>query len=278
MNNTAASLQVLLAQSKTKNALWSFLPSSLPRPEKSFEKISTKSLSFNMMWLVVMHYSWFIPALKTYSLEMQNAILSLLPLHLSRKISAAFPETSVNSSKLSNFAAFFLLNDLEKKLRPQTLLDESFLPPSPLNVLLYFPASHIKALIDLFGLYDLATEIKTIVDKNVLLKIKSMLSDKQLMFLNHCLKNPLKYIGPTHDLKEWNGSKKIFQYIMHKKGLSLLTRAISSENASFIWYLLRRMETGRANYIEKDLKKENIKENSTYFKNQLVYCIKVLTK
>ncbi len=279
MNNATATLQILLAQSKFKNALWSFLPSSLSRDEKNFEKIPIRTLSFNMMWLMVMHYSWFIPILKKYSLEMQNAILSLLPIHLSRKISAILSETSISPSKLSNFAAFFLLSDLERKLRPRTLLDEAFLPSSSLNVLLYLPSSQIKALIDILGLYDLANEIKTIVDKNLILKIENMLSQKQLLFLNHCIKNPLKYVSTTHqELKEWNGTKKIFQYIMHRKGLSLLARSIANENTSFIWYLLRRMDTGRASYIEKDLKKENIKENSTYFKNQLIYCIKVLTK
>lgn len=279
MNNATATLQILLTQSKFKNTLESFLPSSLRKAEKNFEKVPIRTLSFNMMWLMVMHYSWFIPVLKKYSLEMQNAILSLLPLHISRKISAVLSETSITSSKLSNFAALFLLNDLEKQLRPQTLLDEAFLPPSSLNVLLYLPSSQIKTLIDMLGLYDLSIEIKTIVDKNLILKIENMLSQKQLLFLNHCIKNPLKYVLSTHqDLKEWNGTKKVFQYIMHRKGLSLLARSIANENTSFIWYLLRRMDTGRASYIEKDLKKENIKENSAYFKNQLVYCIKVLTK
>ena len=65
------------------------------------------------------------------------------------------------------------------------------------------------------------------------------------------MKQPVKWVSPKLNLAGWKGDKKTLDYLMHERGLIRLGHAISDEDPHFRFYLLHRLDTGRAKLVQK---------------------------
>ncbi|MEG0287420.1 MAG: hypothetical protein RSB82_00265 [Victivallaceae bacterium] len=256
----------------------SFLPISLTEKLTVKEASSLKMLSFNMRWLLVIHYSWIESVLKGFPECFRNAIINLLPSGISDKLADASMLTERNSKIHSKFAALFLLQGLKEKIYPDYVIDEMFLPVSSINILLYLKVKLRMQLIDFLGLYDLANELHMVVSQSRLQEINQILSKKKRLFLNYCMTHPLKYSDKCRFLATWDGSEARLRHHIHSQGLIFLGKALAQENASLLWHLLRRFDVQRAYLIEKSIKESQHAKNSEYFKNYVIKCIKVVVQ
>ena len=85
-------------------------------------------------------------------------------------------------------------------------------PPPPLRAL-------DRLLIDLLGMYDLAHEMRQIVDKTLLQKIHGVLSRDQHSFLQFANKQSIKWTPPKLNLVGWDGDAKKLRNLLHYRGL-----------------------------------------------------------
>ncbi|ANH78627.1 hypothetical protein [Candidatus Chlamydia sanziniae] len=274
--NTFGTLDILMKHSK-EDDLGRFLPEYLLVKSPHPETISLKSLSFTMSWLSTIHPSWIALVVKELPSKIQSQLLILLPDNVTHELLPLLPGISIATKRCSNFAAFYLLNMLSKKIRPFGIIEEIFLPASVLNALLYYSGPVKMAVINCLGLYVIAKELKNIVDKVVIERVKSFLTTQEKLFLAYCQAHPMKYLETTNFLDSWNQNTTLRQFI-HKQGLLFLAKALTKEDGSFLWYFLRRLDVNRGYIFEQALKEFYDHPHVDYFKSRLEQCMQILVK
>jgi hypothetical protein len=224
-------------------------------------------------WAEVIHFSWLSQTLKNYSPTAQALFLAVLPASqredTKKMLSITFEEKSV-----APFLRPFLLDYLRTTVQEPYLVSFHNLPDSPLNVLLQIERKELIHLADLLGLYDLAADLRQVVDKGLLGKIYKALNTQQLHFLHYCSKQPLKWVSAKLGLQAWDGSKKQLNHLLHFRGLVRIAKAIYPENTHFKWHLLHRLDTGRAKVIQKELYNKQDPALYSYFRNQVLHVAK----
>ncbi|WP_201456414.1 hypothetical protein [Chlamydia sp. 17-3921] len=272
--NTFGTLDILMKHSKEDN-LAKFLPDSLLVPSSHTQEIPLSSLSFSMRWLATIHPSWIAIAMKELPKEIQSQLLACLPETLVRELLPSLPNVTVAQKRCSNFGAFYLLNMLNEKLRPKGIVEEVFLPASTINAILYYSGPTKISVINCLGLCYLAKELKNVVDKVVLERVKKLLSSTEKLFLTYCQSHPMKNLETTNFLSSWDQDSELHQFI-HIQGLRFLGKALVKEDASFLWYFLRRLDIRRGYIFEQALKESYGHSYVDYYKNNLERCLKVL--
>ncbi|WP_100934296.1 hypothetical protein [Candidatus Chlamydia corallus] len=274
--NTFGTLDILMKHSK-EDDLSRFLPKNLLVESPHPQEIPLKSLSYTMSWLPTIHPSWIAIAMKDFPSEVQGQLLAWLPDSLVQEILPLLSRISVATRRCAPFGAFYLLDMLSKKIRPCGITEEIFLPASSTNAILYYTGPVKITLINCLGLYSIAKELKHILDKVVIEQVRSALTPTEKLFLTYCQSHPMKHLETTNFLSSWTTDTELRQFI-HKQGLEFLGKALTKENASFLWYLLRRLDVGRAYIIEQTLKAWYDHPYVDYFKSRLEQCMKVLVK
>ncbi|SPN73939.1 hypothetical protein C10C_0796 [Chlamydia serpentis] len=274
--NTFGTLDILIKHSK-EDDLSRFLPKDLLIKSPHPQDIPLKSLSFTLSWLPTVHPSWIATAMKDFPLEIQSQLLSWLPDLLVQEVLPLLSGIPVAKRRCAPFGAFYLLDMLSKKIRPLGITEEIFLPASSANAILYYTGPLKITLINCLGLYSIAKELKNVLDKVVIEKVKSVLNPTEKLFLAYCQSHPMKHLKTTNFLTSWSSDLELRQFI-HKQGLEFLGKALTKENASFLWYFLRRLDVGRAYVIEQTLKEELEHPYVEYFKFRLEQCMKILIK
>ncbi|MEZ5315292.1 MAG: hypothetical protein R3E91_03660 [Chlamydiales bacterium] len=224
-------------------------------------------------WIESMHFSWFYLPLKSLKPEIQKLFLSLLPekkaVELSKMLSLPLEKLSYSS-----FMIPFLMNIFKKKILGEIdIISEDCLPASDLNPLLKLTRLELLNLIDLLGIHDLSIDLRQIVDREILKNIYSALFSEQIHFLHYCTKQPIKWIPPTLGLLRWNRSKEKLQHLLHERGLIRLGGALFDQNESLKWYLIHRLDTGRAELIQKIFSNNQNSLPYPYFKNQVIHIL-----
>lgn len=198
------------------------------------------------------HWSWFLPILKDCPPEEQNLFLSALP---SLKRESLKKELGISrpTENLKEKAKSFLVQTLTEKILKETkaLLPMSFLPPSPLNVLLNSSKRELIRLIDFLSLFDLAAELRQIVDTKTLKKIYSFLSASEKKFLKHAAAATPSFSAMRLKFEGWDGSKESFRHLLHKRGLARLGGALSAQSPDLSWYLCHQLDIGRGSALAK---------------------------
>lgn len=274
--NVLAMLKALLARSGHEGQLLRFLPSEVTKQLQGYPRPQTfdaNALLSPLSWSLPIHYSWFSETVKKYPRDLQPLLLGAL-----------LPEQAVGIQKMLSlplppkesppFLRPFLLDLLRKTLQEPTILSEHYLSHSPLNVLLSLERKQLIQLINFLGIYDLATDLRQIVDKELLRKIYGALTQQQLHFLHYCTKQPIKWLSPKLGLSTWDGSKKQLGTLLHYRGLIRLAKALAQENISFKWHLMHRLDTGRAKIIQNEFYQKQDPSLLTYFKNQVLHTAK----
>ena len=204
------------------------------------------------------HWSWFLPVLKAHAIKEQKLFLSSLPASFQEPLSGALKMRNFQKGALSAIGERFLQHILRMNITGEEgqLLPLSFLPPSPFFPLLQWDKNAIIRFIDLLSLYDLASELKRIVETRILKKIYSFLSEEEQSFLKIAMAQ--KQSSPTAWLKleTWDGSEKSLRLLLHKRGLVRFGVALSTQHPDLTWYLCHSLDIGRGSTIEQSSKTE----------------------
>lgn len=207
------------------------------------------------------HWSWFIPTLKTYTPRDQRLFLSALDLHAMEQLGSALnidkplePVTEMGKIYLQQTLMQSLLEEGEQ------ILPEEFLPASPLNRLVRLSKQDLIRLINLLSLYDLCQEVRQIVETKVLKKISSFLSQEQRTALQAIAAkppetSPLPRMGLD---RNWDGTEEGLQVLLHRRGLARLGIALSGQHPDLIWTLCHHLDVGRGGSLAKLCGKEPI--------------------
>lgn len=274
--NTFGTLDILMKQAK-EDDLGQFLPGHLLLSSPHPEDIPLQSLSFSMCWLATIHPTWIHLAMQDFPAVVQSQLLAWLPDALVQELLPLSPDLTVASTRSSSFGAFYLLDMLSKKIRPPGITEEIFLPVSPFNAILYYSGKTKMTLISCLGLYALAQELRSVVDKALIARIQRLLSHTEKLFLAYCQAHPMLYLKTTAFLSSWQHDEELAQFI-HRQGLEFLAQALANEDASFLWYFLRRLDVGRAYIVEQTLRSAYDSPHNAYFRERLEQCIQVLVQ
>ena len=271
-----ALLKSLLSNSGRVEELLRFLPSDLAQEISRAENVQTfnPTIAFSpIQWSLPIHYSWFSEAIKGCPKTVQDLFLGTLTPEQAQGILAMLSLHAV-VRPASSFLRPFLLDFLRKTIEEPDLLSQEHLPPSLLNPLLYLERKRLIHIVDILGVYDLAADLRQVVDKELLRKIEAALTKEQIHFLHYFSKQPLKWISPKLGLLAWDGTKKQLNHLLHYRGLIRLAKSIVQEDQSFKWHLLHRLDTGRAKIIQKELYQKQDPALIPYFKNQVIHLAK----
>jgi len=239
-----------------KARLLNFLPSPDRRGIESLPpaKEPLHYESFAFAWLLdFVHYSWFLPTLKTYSKKEANLFLAAL----GEKGKSIQKSPSTAKEELSRVGREFLQSHLLQSLvgEKNTLLPLKYLPESELNILLTFSKKNLVLLTDYLSLYDLAAEVRQIVETKILKKIYSFLTEDQKRFLKSVMMQKEQTAFARMGLDRWDGDAEAFKALLHRRGLSRLGAALSGQHPDLIWYICHILDIGRGSALEKAAKK-----------------------
>ena len=203
------------------------------------------------------HWSWFLPTLKSYSTREQRLFLSALsPLaaeQLSQALSLRGPLEEISSP-----AQIYLRKQLFHSLvgPHERLLPIDYLPASPLNRLLSLTKKELTRLIDRLSLYDLAVEMRQIVETKILKKIYSFLTEEQKSALKKMAAPKATTGFPRLGLDRWDGKEESLKILLHRRGLARLGLALSGQDPDLIWLLCHQLDIGRGGQLLKLCAKE----------------------
>ncbi len=241
-------------------ALERFLPEGerlrLEKLPSFAEEVTPESFSNGDM-LEKVHWSWFLPTLKTYPESEQKLFLSSLSPYAAKNLAKEL-EISSQTQEMTEVARAFMRQILLQSLvgPHERLLPVNYLPPSPLTPLLHLSKKELIALIDSLSIYDLAEELRQIVETKILKKIYSFLSEEEKKLLKTRAAHKEPFVLSRMGLDRWDGTEESFRHLLHRRGLARLGAALSGQDPDFIWILCHRLDIGRGNALFKLCAKE----------------------
>lgn len=200
-------------------------------------------------FLKSIHYSWVAPHVQKLPLHLQGIVVSALPqpLAMGLKKYLNIPKTL----SLPAHARTFFIKKIYDQVKQSDILPLHFLPKEELSDLLNLNRIELIELIDFLGLYDLAEEVRYIVDKKNLQNVYKCLDNKKMQFVRICLHQKSRFSVAKLDLKKWNGDCSVLLQQLHQRGLYRLGKALSGAHPHFMWYFSRKIDTGRSAIIYK---------------------------
>lgn len=197
------------------------------------------------------HWSWFLPTLKSFTEKEQNLFLAALSPTEAENLRQAL-SIEETTEELTQAAQSFLRQQLLQTVAgSKGPLPAAYLPESPLNELLHLNKKQLTALIDLLALYDLAAELRQIVETKILKKIYSFLTDEQKKALKKISAYKETHSLPRLGLDRWDGEEETLRNLLHKRGLARLGLALSGSSPDLIWAICHRLDIGRGTTLFK---------------------------
>lgn len=218
-------------------------------PQKTFD---ADDFSYHSYFKEI-HYSWWITPMKTFKKD-ASLFLTVLPdepkMALHKILELKVTDKPLDE-RLSLYLRQTLLNTLDDLALPAEYLPQSIMKP-----LLTLSKKKLISLIDYLSLYDLAFELKHIVDTNILKPLFSFLEPQEAIFLKKMMKFREPFTLTRMGLDQWDKKEKSLRSSMHKRGIIRLSIALGGENNDFIWHIVHRLDVGRGTMLKKSIKKE----------------------
>ena len=226
--------------------------------EKAFSPISIDPNKFTLKFLLKdVHYSWYLPFLKTFNKKDQALSLSALDDKTKKKLERYLKIKRPKTSPSKLIIDFFQMLLFEKIINlNEELLPQEYLPPSDLNFLLELTKKEIITLIDYLALFDLSSSINKVLDPTVLKKIDSFLSDEQKQFVKSKKNYKEPFSFPVLKFHEAIDSKEEFDLLLHKRGLNRFAQGFCAQDISLIWYICHKLDIGRGKVLYKLCREE----------------------
>jgi len=246
-------------EEKKRAALLRLMPDSLQAALKEIlftPHLSPRDFSYEHL-LNFVHYSWFLPTLKSYQEKERYLLISALDADMAKALLNLLKlqkEPVTITPKGRQFLQQLLLTSLLNK--NHALLPMKSLPHSPLNGLLKIARKDVMRVIDLLSVYDLASEMHQIIQPKMIKAIYSILSEDQKKFLkmNSTYKEPYSFM--PLELKKLLSSPDRLKKVLHMRGLIRFGQALSIQGKDLIWYTLHYLDIGRAATLEKIMSKK----------------------
>lgn len=218
------------------------------------KEMSSETLDFSLSqpWqsLLSMHYSWMIEPLKQFKTELQCFIVSSFPQEIGAKL-ATHLKMEKRREGMTDAVKHLFLNYFYGKMKLKEVLPLHLLPNSPFADLQTLTKEQLIELVDCLGMYDVAGELKQIVDKQQLSRIFLVLSQQQQAFLKRVVHEVDKFRAPRIGLDQWSGDSRRLLQVLHNRGMTRLSKALAHEHPDFVLHLCYRLDTGRASVIQK---------------------------
>lgn len=203
------------------------------------------------------HWSWFLPTLKTYSEDEQKLFLAALKPLFAKNLAKTLDLLQRNeeiSKPAKHYLRQVLLDSLIDRENPPIAAE--YLPDSPLKKLLKRSKKELVKLIDLLSLHDLAEELRQIVETKMLKKIYSFLSEEEKKVLKAAGNYKEALTTGRIGLDRWDGSEESFRTLLHRRGLARFAIALSGQSADFLWHICHQLDIGRGSTLYKLCAKE----------------------
>lgn len=226
--------------------------------------------------ILYVHYSWIHSYLSNLSPADRRPLIACLSEPQRIGVSRLFkeePPAALSSPLLRKF----YLTRLYPLIASKDLLPIDYLPETPQKELLKLSKKQLLELIDLMGMYDLAHEMRQIVDTKNLKNLYTCLSAKQQQFLRACMHQKDKVVSPKLHLEHWDGECKKLMNVVHQRGLARLALAISGQDPNLVWYLTHILDIGRGNLLLRLTKKTEVPQLSSAVMNQVQSALNYLT-
>lgn len=195
------------------------------------------------------HYSWFVPPIASEVPDRQNIFIAALPPKQAEGVIKLLRKKPKPVEMAPSYKQL-LLSLLLSKIVDSSLLPLAYLPQNELSSLALLSKDQLIAVIDYLGLYDLAAEIRQLVNKNQLKYIYAALNPKQHQFLRMCLQQKEKITTPRLHLEQWQGDSAQLIKLLHPRGLARFGKALYSQHPHFIWHISHKLDVGRGARIE----------------------------
>jgi hypothetical protein len=203
-------------------------------------------------YLHKIHFSWFAPYLRTLSEnDMRLCLASLSERqrdHLKKNLllSNRFPTLTPLGEKYLKATLFEHLKGKDRELLPIECL-----PEYSLNTLLDLSSNDLSSCIDLLGLYDVAIELRQIIETAKLKQLYNAFSSLEQSYLKQLAQQKELITFKKMGLDKWDGDLPQLKSLIHQRGLNRLAKAVYGQEESFLWYLSHRMELSDARMFEK---------------------------
>ncbi len=192
-------------------------------------------------FLAHLHTSWLEPVFRKVPAPLNQFVGSVVPQAKELKISPRGVEQPVRAL----FQQWLFDQTWGENVTPYSLL-----APTALDCLLTMTKERLVLLLDLLGIQDVAIDMRRVLDRESVEKLKALLSETQRQYLEMCGKDNIIPLQIERTPSFWlNHSNP--RLLIHSAGLWRLTRLVAGEDPSWVWYLTRRLDMGRGQQIEK---------------------------
>lgn len=192
-----------------------------------------------------MHYSW----LKPFIDELPEALVPYFVNSLTQEQTAGFKSHAIPTLHLSHSVKLFFQNRLCSFIDVENRQPFEFLPVNELTPLGLLSKAELMDICDFLGLYDLASEVRQIVNKTYLKNIYTCLSPKQFHYLKACLHQKEKLTTPPLGIDPSKQDCPKLKKLVHRRGLVRLGKAFCGLHKDFVWYVAHILDTGRGKIL-----------------------------
>jgi hypothetical protein len=182
------------------------------------------------------HYSWLKPIVEKLPKEWQLFAVSIFTTE--QQIGLKIPI----KYKSTPFVQKFIRNQLYQMLECPQHIPISYLPTSVFSPLVEYSKQQMVEIIDLLGMYDLASALRHVLDQNQLKQVYECLSAKQ--------KEQMAF--PKIDLAVAKQGKEFFKRMIHRRGLIRLGRAMVGQHKDLLWHIKHVLDVGRGTILTKE--------------------------
>lgn len=246
--------------SGTHEAILKFLP---PEDIKMMQeqKLSSSNIEESLLppekILERIHYSWLLQPLQKIDPSLQSYVLASLPAKTTFYLSEWISDIS-KIPPLSEGVKKYFLRYFASLVFDEHTLSPAFVPDGTLPFLKTVTKTQLEEIFDLLGLYDLAPDVRQIVDTQRIKALYHVLSKRQQHFLRIVLHQHDKIVVAKIGLEQWRGEKEKLQKILHRRGITRFGKALSGHDPHLIWHLTHLLDTGRGSILMNQTAKEEI--------------------
>lgn len=225
--------------------------------------------------LDAIHFSWFVPHLRSLTEKDAKLFISCLPpeqiqeLKEALMLSQFFPKPTALAKK-------YLTRELFKNIAPENLIPPCFLPQHPLLALLDLNTTQLNTLIELLAIHDLAVEIPQIISTQKLKLIDSVLTKEQAIYLKKLLVQKEPVVFKKIGISEWNADLEVLKNALMQRGINRLAKAIYPIHTSFTWYVSHHLEIEKGKLLTKLSTATTAPQAAGLLKNQILSLMKTL--
>jgi hypothetical protein len=258
---------------KAGNALLKFLPEAELQEVTALDIHSTDLnpiLQQPKKSLAKIHYSWLQPLLRKFPDRLHPTIIAALTAEqiAGLQISSSMP--------ISNFVKSFVLNQLYHLLKIGEHFPIEYLPETDIFPLAKWTKPQLVNLIDFLGLYDLASEVRHIVNRNYLHNIYTCLTPKQLSYLKICLHQKEQIVSPKLGIDPTKQDCARLKQVIHRRGLLRLAKAFCGQHPDFVWHIAHVLDTGRGNILLREFQPRALPKITPILKQQVLHLMNFL--